>query len=258
MSDRQRSAHDLRSLEQAGQPVFTVAAMRVVDRLAVERFGIPSIVLMENAARSIAAVVEARLMPGASVICCGPGNNGGDGYALARHLHNAGWEVLIVATTTLDELSGDACTNAKVALRMGLPTTVATPPNQADVLQGFEGADLIVDALFGTGLSRPPAGSMAALIDVINSQRLRANPRPLVLSVDLPSGLNGDTGRPIDVSGRTCVKADLTVTLGGLKQGLLEVHSSEFAGTVIVGDIGVPRELLEDHASGSTKPPGSG
>jgi len=214
---------------------FTRDAVRAVDRAAVEEFGLPGVVLMENAARAMLGRALAMLgdAPGPAVILCGPGNNGGDGYALARLLHNAGAEVRIIAVKRPDELGGDAGVNARVAERMNLPTRpAADEPIDAD-------AALIIDSLLGTGLTSAPRGVIASLIE-----RANAHTAP-TLAADLPSGLDCDTGEPLGA----CARAAETVTFVGMKAGFANPASREFTGAITVGDIGAPRALIQTHGT---------
>ncbi len=233
--------------EQEPQPdVFVLgrAAVRDVDRLAVEVFGIPSIVLMENAAFHIADVAlhllrEAR--PPRILIVCGPGNNGGDGLAAARHLHNAGAVVEIVTAVPDGAMLGDAATNLKIARKMGLPiTTIDTGRPAAAVEQAIARLGepgLIVDALLGTGLTSPVREPSLSLIEAINAA---ARDRGItVLAVDIPSGLDTDTGQPLGAA----VRADVTVSMVGLKTGFTTLTAQGYVGDVVVADIGAPREL---------------
>lgn len=220
---------------------FSRDAVRRVDELAVDRYAVPSIVLMENAARALAAAAL-EMLPrsrAAVAICCGPGNNGGDGLALARHLDAAGVPVRVVAVRALDAYEGDARLNARIVERLRLDVAIARegeaalPPD----------AELIVDALLGTGLTKAPRGVVAELIRAINA---RATP---VLAADLPSGLDADTGEPL---GDT-VRADRTVSFVGLKNGFANPAAAAFTGRVTIGDIGAPRALVEE--LGSLTPP---
>lgn len=172
---------------------------------------------MEAAGWQVARHVRAR-----AYVVCGKGNNGGDGLAAARHLHRWG-RLAGVACTDRDALSGPAAEEARALESLGV--TVDSEPDPGD-------AQLIVDALLGTGLSRPPEGKVAEWIEAINSWRRR------VVSVDLPSGLNGDSGAAPGAS----VRAGVTVTLGLPKPGLLMADGPALAGEVWVADIGVPFE----------------
>lgn len=214
--------------------IFDRRSIREVDRIAIEEYGIPGIVLMENAARGASAIaldmLAARGGPlGRTVlIVCGSGNNGGDGYAMARHLHNAGAEIMLMALGE-PRLGTDAAINREICRKMGLREVSASDrPSLARV-------DLIVDAVFGTGLDRAITGLAADVIDWIN-----AHAAP-VLAADLPSGLDADTGKPLG----SAVRADRTATFAGLKRGFTSPEAAALLGDVHVVDIGVPKELLE-------------
>jgi NAD(P)H-hydrate epimerase len=216
---------------------LTRAQVREVDRRAIEEYGIPGIVLMENAARAVADVALKMVANGRRrgvAIVCGPGNNGGDGFAVARHLHIAGWHVDLVLANT-SEYAGDAGVNVRVARAMRLPETSMY---DAEDVVNMHAADLVVDALFGTGLSRPPESDHRHLIELIDECGLP------VLAVDLPSGMNCDTGEPMGA----CVKATRTVTFVAEKAGFANPASKQYTGEVTIGDIGCPRELIEEVA----------
>jgi NAD(P)H-hydrate epimerase len=208
------------------RPVFSRETARELDRLAAEQYAMPTILLMENAAVCLAA--EARRMirgaRGRVTIFCGPGNNGGDGFAMARHLHNAGVQVKVVLADPSKAYQGDAATNLTIARAMGVDIV---PPTTS-------GADLIVDALLGTGLDRSVREPIDRLIRMINR-----SPAP-VLAVDIPSGLDADTGEPLGIA----VRADVTMTMAGRKLGFSRPGARDYLGRVIVADIGVPRELV--------------
>jgi NAD(P)H-hydrate epimerase len=207
--------------------VFTRESIRRLDRLAVEEFGIPSILLMENAAIGVAAAALKMVRRGARIaIYCGPGNNGGDGLAAARHLVNAGAEVEIVLSGPGRKYSGDAVVNYRIARAMGIPVRASASARPA----------LIIDALLGTGLDRAVEGTIKRLIARINSR-----PRGVrVLAVDIPSGLDANTGEPLG----DAVRADATVTLVGLKVGFLNPQARPYIGKVQVAGIGAPSELV--------------
>ena len=221
--------------------------MREVDRLCTARFGIPSILLMENAAIGVASValdlVERHSNPRVLIVC-GPGNNGGDGYAVARHLHNEGIRVAIVAAAG-PKGTGDAAVNFDIARKIGLPMFVVRKGNPAQTFRsaisrlGRPGPSLVIDALLGTGVDRALAGTMAEIVGHTN--RLRRT-RCTVLAVDIPSGLDADTGLP--AGGGAAVRADITVTLCGLKAGFLCPGASEYVGDLSVVGIGAPPALL--------------
>ncbi len=210
--------------------VFTRESIGRVDRLAVERYGIASIVLMENAGAAVAREALRMLgrgRGGAVALYCGPGNNGGDGLVAARHLHNAGVGVQVVLAAKRERYRGDAAANLGVIEAMGLP-----------IMTRARRPALVVDALFGTGLDRPVEGRMASLIGEVNRWGARGVG---VLAVDLPSGLDADSGEVLGVA----VKATRTVTLCGWKAGFLRKGCREWTGRIVVVGIGAPRELLE-------------
>lgn len=229
---------------------LTRDAVRDVDRRAIEEFGLPGIVLMENAGRNAAALVHALATadgpPAAVGIVCGKGNNGGDGFVIARHLENLGHPVRLLLAFTPEDAptdtrgvpKGDAAINLHVARRSGQIIRClegAGPDRWAGELHD---ATWIVDAVLGTGATGPARGPIATAIDAINASRSRGNAR--VFAVDLPSGLDCDTGRPLG----PCVRADVTGTFVASKAGFARPESDAFTGSVHVLDIGVPRALL--------------
>lgn len=202
--------------------------MREIDRQAVERFGISTDTLMENAGRAVADVVAERTSRVCPVVAvCGPGNNGGDGLVAARLLAERGFEVEVLAL----EGSWDPETPAgrnwqRVRERVPFVSDLQRRP-----------MTVVVDALFGTGLSRPVEGRARDLILKINALDRRWFP---VVSVDIPSGLDANTGRPLGAA----VRASVTVTLGLPKVGFLEPEARLHLGELVVADIGFPPELL--------------
>jgi len=189
--------------------------MREIDRRAIEEFGIAAATLMENAGRAVADVVLQEFNPLAVTVVCGPGNNGGDGFVVARHLVDAGVEVCCHAPAPESAYSG-------AALEM----------RRRVKLSKLEWLDVVVDAVFGTGLSRPVTGPWRELIEEMNDS-------PPIVAADVPSGMDADTGRPLGVA----VEADITVTFGWPKVGMLQEGARTYTGRVIVADIGFPKEL---------------
>jgi hydroxyethylthiazole kinase-like uncharacterized protein yjeF len=198
-------------------PVLTSHQVKEVDALAQERFGISLDWLMEAAGWQVA-----RFCPEVTAVVCGVGNNAGDGLAAARHLHRWG-RLASVCCVDRTRLQGAAARELLALRRIGIEVS-------SDLR--LDGAQAVVDAIFGTGLSRPPAGPFAKWIEAINSSQLR------VISVDVPSGLDADSG----VAYAPCVNAHTTVTLGLPKPGLLAGDGPRLAGEVWVADIGVPFE----------------
>jgi ADP-dependent NAD(P)H-hydrate dehydratase / NAD(P)H-hydrate epimerase len=211
------------------------AEMREIDRTAIEGFGIPSLTLMDRAGRAVAeAAAELAGPHGRLVVVCGGGNNGGDGYVAARLLRAAGRDARVVSLVPADRLSPDARAVREQAQRAGVPI------DDSGELAGFEAGpgDVVIDAVLGTGLARPPEGPFAAAIARIVELRGRG---ARVLAVDVPSGLSADTGRPLG----SCVWADRTVTFAFMKRGLFIHPGTEYAGEVAVSDIGIPPAAAE-------------
>jgi len=210
--------------------------VRDLDRRAIAEFGMPGVVLMENAGRGAAEVLHSLGIHGSVVICCGKGNNGGDGFVMARHLDNRGVPVRVLLFARPDELTGDAAVNFGIIHKAGLPLVVHAEHrlDAATVRQELAAAEWVVDALFGTGLSglvRPP---LDQIIAAINASPAR------VFAVDIPSGLDCDTGQPLGPT----VRAQHTATFVALKKGFAEPAAREWLGQVHVVDIGVPRRLI--------------
>ena len=214
--------------------LVTREEMQALDRRAIEEFGIPSLSLMENAGRGVAALIEREFprsqYPKVSLIC-GRGNNGGDGFVAARYLQERGYDTRVFLAAPAEEYQGDALVNLN---RMSLP---GLPLHSSRFLKihsnEIRRSSLLVDALFGTGLNRPLKGFAADLISFLNGTK-----RPIV-SVDLPSGLSADTG---EVLGQA-VRASLTATLHLPKRGLVLGPDSERAGNLHVIPIGIPSQL---------------
>ncbi len=208
---------------------------RDFDRQAIETLGVPGLVLMENAGRGAADVLLQRYpKPGRVLVVCGLGNNGGDGYVVARRLLTLGYEVQVLALTPQKNLPGDARSNAQSYRALGGECSQDDSDALTELRQALPHCNLVVDALFGTGLSRPVTGRLAQAIDLLNTCN-----RPVV-SLDLPSGLDANTG---EVHGAV-VRAALTTTFLAHKRGLLTATGQRTAGRVEVVDIGVPGPAL--------------
>jgi hydroxyethylthiazole kinase-like uncharacterized protein yjeF len=221
-----------------GRPL-TRGQIRDVDALAIEHVGMPGVMLMENAGRGVANFVYDTLVsPGRSrvLILCGPGNNGGDGFVVARHLRNAGVLVTVALALPREKSKGDAALNLRIYERMREPIIDAFEPEGfEETRREAEQADVIVDALLGTGSQGTPRGTIAELINLAN-----AAPRARRVAVDIPSGLDGDTGEAAE----PCFRADATVTFVAAKLGCTKPAAEPFVGRIVVVDIGVPRELI--------------
>lgn len=218
--------------------ITSAAQMREMDRQTIEDYGVSSIVLMENAAHCVVEAIAHRYSPlrGRQIaIVCGKGNNGGDGLAIARHLATRyGVDVTLWLATDPARFAGDAAVNYALSQKFGLPIR-SIGSDLAELTACLPRADLIVDALLGTGIKGAVTGTMAGVIEAINGSRRD------VIAVDLPSGLNADTGM---VDG-PCIRATVTVTFALPKYGLVEFPGVNFVGELVVGDIGMPRAVMQ-------------
>jgi len=219
--------------------------VREVDKRAIDDYGLPGIVLMENAGRNAASLLVELGARGAVAIACGKGNNAGDGFVIARHLENLGLTPRLLLAAAPDDYTGDAAVNHAVAARAGLPVLHLADMPQAVWEEQLAAASWIVDALLGTGCTTAARGSLATAIEAINAVRSRGSVQ--VFAVDLPSGLDCDTGRPLG----PFVRADVTGSFVARKLGFDQPDSEAFTGRVHVLDIGVPRRLLEECEAGS-------
>lgn len=210
-------------------PTLSSRQVAQADALAGDRFGIPVDWLMEAAGWQVA-----RFCDGRTTVLCGPGNNGGDGLAAARHLHRWGRLARVCC------IDGGRLHDAPARQLAALQALGVSVASNIDL----DGSQLVLDALLGTGISRAPAGELANWIEVINFSGQR------VVAVDLPSGLDADTGRAY----APCVRATTTVTLGLPKAGLLDLDGPGLAGDIWVADIGMPLEVYA--AMGIVIPPG--
>jgi len=216
--------------------VMTKDEVRAVDKWAIETIGVAGVVLMENAGRSCAELIVEKLKGGGSAgkvcIFCGTGNNGGDGYVIARGLLNAGCEVTVVICGEKGKVRGDAKINLDILERLGRPVE-QLKMDGGDIRGRVEryaaGADMIVDSIFGTGLGGELADEYTELIESINEQ---ACP---ILAVDIPSGLSCDTGEPLGAA----IRASYTVTFVAVKKGFTFEGAEEYTGEIYVASIGV-------------------
>ena len=244
-------------------PPFTLTReeVRELDRRASEGCGVPGLVLMENAGRGCAELLM-RLNPdrAPTAILCGPGNNGGDGFVVARHLDNAGWPVKVHVFARHNRQKGDADVNFDILYTSGIDFTQYRPDyfeqSHRDLfLKHLAPAGWVVDALFGNGLTRALGAPYDWLVGAVNGSG-----KP-VLAVDVPSGLDCDTGAPFPLARSAncgasqfaacesgpCVRAAHTATFVALKRGFLNPDSGAWTGEVRVIDIGAPRVLVEDY-----------
>jgi len=222
--------------------ILTSAEMRRIDRIAIEELGIPGPVLMENAGLRIVRALRARFEDVArerTVIVAGKGNNGGDGFVVARHLANSGGKPEVLLLAAKEEVKGDAAVNLAVILKMGIPVTeVRTAVEWKEARVDVFHASIVVDAIFGTGLDKPLEGLYAAAVEDVNKSR------GFKVAVDIPSGLSADTFETIGPS----VKADLTVALAAPKIAHIFPPAAERIGELVVAPIGIPPALFDDPA----------
>lgn len=211
--------------------IATTKEMKALDGAAVEEAGIPGLILMENASleilRKIEQIFGGEIRGRTFIIICGKGNNGGDGFALARHLLNREAEVIVLSAGPVADLRGDAKTNAQIFASIGGPVKEV---RESGAMPKLGNGDLIVDGLLGTGLTGAARGLAARMIEWIND---RSEP---VLAIDIPSGIEGDTG----AARGPAVIADWTVTMGLLKRGLVLPPGRDLAGEVTVANISLP------------------
>lgn len=218
--------------------------VRNVDHQAITEYGIPGIVLMENAGRGCAELINRDWPAGTAVICCGKGNNGGDGFVIARYLEKSGWSVRVRLVHAPDQTTGDAAVFLRSVMKSGTDVRVIRDPtsghketlavNWSNFTSELKSADLIVDALLGTGLSGEVKSPYAEIIEAINTAE------SLVVAIDLPSGLDSNTGVPL----AHCVRATRTATMVARKVGFDTPGSIEFTGPVEVVDIGLSQAQI--------------
>jgi NAD(P)H-hydrate epimerase len=209
---------------------------RALDQRAMTELGMPGVVLMENAGRGIAELLRSLGIGGQVVICCGRGNNGGDGLVIARHLDNTGVPVRVLLFARPQEVAGDAAINLRILLNSGFPVeAVDLATLQDDWLRRvLHQADWVVDALFGSGLQGPLRPPFDRIVNAINDSPAR------VLAVDIPSGLDCDTGKSMGPT----VRAHHTATIVAPKKGFAQPAAQPWVGQVHVIDMGMPRRAV--------------
>jgi len=221
---------------QLQNKVLTTQQVREVDRMAISGYGMNSLVLMENAGLGCVQWIARRFpRPQKTVILCGPGNNGGDGLVIARHLRNRGWDCRALLLGPEEKFSPDTRHHFEILSANGgsgvrVVTSLQSEVEGAELLQ----AQLIVDAMLGTGATgnpRPPLSQWIELANASNAHRL---------AIDVPTGINADTGK----CGRPAFRADSTLTFVSLKPGMVAVDATESFGTIQVVPIGIPEQLI--------------
>ncbi len=215
--------------------LMTKDQVRAVDSWAINKLGIPGVVLMENAGRSCAELIKEKLKDITNpkvCIFCGTGNNGGDGYVIARHLLNSGFKVIVVICGDRMKIKGDAKINLDILEKLGLAIeqlSLKKDDVPARVEAFTADADMVVDSLFGTGLSGPLRDDYIQLIESINACDCP------ILAVDIPSGLDCDNGQPFGAA----VRASCTVTFVAVKKGFVSECAASYTGEIFVASIGV-------------------
>lgn len=211
---------------------LTAVQAKALDQQAQDKFGMPVLVLMENAGQAVAqeALKLLKGKPAKVVIFCGTGNNGGDGFCAARHLLAAGFNPDVYLAGKLSEIKNEAGINLKILLRLKQKITEIKPGNFGFLKNRIGKSSLIIDALLGVGVRGKIRPAYQQVIDMINASGIS------VLSVDIPSGLDATTGKAF---GR-CIKADTTVTFVAKKRGLVYGGGKKYCGKVVVRGIGLP------------------
>ncbi len=215
----------------------TAEEMKIIDHSLMQRLSIPSLLLMENAGRGVAEEVKRILRRSLGrapvVLVCGTGNNGGDGFVAARHLTTEGIGVRVILAHGGESISGDAKINLTILQRMGIFLKVFDSEKPGECRRLCATSRILVDALLGTGSSGSLREPTASLVRLMNMSR-----KPIV-SIDIPSGLDPDTGLP----GEPTAKASVTVTMGLVKKGLLSRNAAPYVGRLVVAHLGVPIDL---------------
>jgi NAD(P)H-hydrate epimerase len=219
--------------------ILNAAQMREADRYTIEEIGIPSLVLMENAGRQVVAAIEASFeaaLHGRVAVLCGRGNNGGDGFVVARTLQQRGIDTAVFVIGAVADVRGDARINLDILGRLGV-TVVEINDEQSWELHFSEisQCSLIIDAIFGTGLRSPLGGMLETVVADVNAADI-----PIV-AIDLPSGISADTAHLIG----DCIDASMTVTLAAPKLPLILPPGEAYAGDVVIADIGIPYEVIQ-------------
>ncbi len=218
--------------------VVTCNQMREIDRTAIQEIGIPGVVLMENAALKVVGEIKCTLIDvqdKSILIFCGKGNNGGDGFVIARHLFNMGANVLVILIGDRSKVQGDAKKNLKIIEKLGLKIVqIKNDSSLAEIAASLYLCDLIVDAMYGTGIKGVISGIAKDIIELINDSG------KYVISVDIPSGINGDDGRICGI----CIHADKTITFALPKIGLLNYPAANYVGKLKVADISIPDSII--------------
>jgi NAD(P)H-hydrate epimerase len=221
--------------------VLSRKQVREVDRRAVSEYGMTGLVLMENAGRGVTDVLCSLGIAGRVMICCGKGNNAGDGFVIARHLDLRGFEVSVCLFSDPAELRGDAAANYAILENCRVPIQAITTNVETALNEQLAGAAWIVDALLGTGAVGEPREPFRTAIDELNRSGVP------IFAVDLPSGLDCDAG----VIGPNTIRASHTATFVAAKPGFFIGPAADYVGQLHVLDIGAPRRLIDQIYAGN-------
>lgn len=216
---------------------LSVKKIQKLDEDTIKKYGVPSLILMENAGRTISneirRLLKSRIQKSACVVC-GIGNNAGDGFVAARHLLDAGFDVSIYVAGSAKKLKVDAKKNYQILKNLKYSIKEVKNFSAADI-NTIKGADVVVDAIFGVGLNRKIIEPFKSIIETLNHEANR------IISVDIPSGLDGTTGKTFGA----CIRANRTVSFTVAKKGFFVNDGPAHTGKVIVRDIGIPKKLID-------------
>ncbi|WP_102399087.1 NAD(P)H-hydrate dehydratase [Haloimpatiens massiliensis] len=216
--------------------IGTAKISREIDKICIEKLKMPGMILMENAALKVVKNIDMNKI-NSFVLVCGKGNNGGDGFAIARHLYVQGKKVQVFLVGNTEGLSHDCMVNYCIVSNLGIEISKVNNISDLDYFRSCVGtSEMVIDCLFGTGLTRKIEGIYEKVISIINENS------SYTLSVDVPSGINSDNGQVMGI----CVKAHKTVSFQLYKRGFLKYSTSKFIGQVIVEDIGIPSKVIDD------------
>ncbi len=222
------------------EPILSREQVRNCDQLAIERYGIAGLVLMENAGAAAGRYILELLGNSRSrkqvKIIAGSGNNGGDGFVVARHLDNAFVNVNVLLCCERCKIKGDALVNLEIIEKLSIPVSQLKARESANIISAIKNyigsADVVVDAMLGTGVKGPAREPIRSVIKAINDMGTT------VVSLDIPSGLDCDTGKPLGETDCT-IKAQHTITFAAMKKGFVETQAQEYTGKISVASIGI-------------------
>ena len=226
--------------------IVSVKQMKAIDKISIEQFGIAGVVLMEKAGMEVVSMIKdyiKELTNIPALVICGKGNNGGDGFVVSRLLFQEGADVVVLILGKEKEIKGDALVNFKIIKKLGIQYTEIDKINNNKLKNLFNSAEIIVDAIFGTGFRGEPKGVYKKIIEMINSID------KLVFSIDIPSGVDADTGQVLGEG----VFADATCTMGMIKKGMLLYPARYYTGKLYIGNIGIPMDNILDELNIETE-----